>query len=707
MHLSQRAITPCLGCPQTSASGRSDTGTRLGMATAVLVVVASICLSMSGRASADLFLTEGQPFSGQLGTLTLYCSWGGDPSESTYPQCPGPATEAAVVNWGDGTGPDGTAVATLGSCGFDTCSYAVTGAHTFRTAGQHDISYSVTYDYLDASIEDAQDTETGSVAAHVADAPLTLQPESGVVASVGTSPSLALATLQDGNPDATSSSYSVSINWGDGAASQAGTATPTGAPGGFIITGSHAYARAGIYTATETVDDSGGSTSSTHTTVTVTPAQLTASATSELAATADASTGQVQVATLSDTNPLAHAGDLHATIDWGDGTPTSTAAVTAATAGLFAISGTHIYATSGTFQIAVSVDDGDGGHASTRAMIVVGNAHDLICASPAAALHAGEGSPLPSTVLATFADADQNLTTNAFTTTIDWGDGSPPTTGTVARSSGQALGCAGPLFTASGGHTYIEAGQYTATLTIADQGGATATVATTIAVADQPLTASGSPGLELNHGHPSGTITVAQFRDANPTGHVTDFRATINWGDGTPATTGTIVATATGAFAVTGAHTYTTTSAYHINTAISDVGGATVAAQTTAIVNAVPLTATIRQGFRTTLYRPYYTAIATLSITGAPDGATIIIRCHGRSCPLARRALQATNHPANLARQFRGKHLAPGTRVTVALADPGWCGEFWAYTIRAKKLPAYNVNPTILGPGTTTPPSKC
>ena len=106
----------------------------------------------------------------------------------------------------------------------------------------------------------------------VADAPLqaagtTLSP------AAGTAFSGVVATFTDGNPNAPISDYQApTITWGDGATSP-GTIT-TGTNGVLDITGSHTYSAAGVYTASVTIVDFGGSSATATTPVTVVPALI-------------------------------------------------------------------------------------------------------------------------------------------------------------------------------------------------------------------------------------------------------------------------------------------------------------------------------------------------------------------------------------------------------------------------------------------------
>src|SRR6266851_2457976 len=68
---------------------------------------------------------------------------------------------------------------------------------------------------------------------------------------------------------------------------------------------------------------------------------------------------------------------------------------------------------------------------------------------------------------------------------------------------------------------------------------------------------------------------TATFTDAaSPSGTLSDFSATINWGDNS-SSTGVVAVTAGGAYMVSGAHTYATTGIFTITTTIHDVGGST------------------------------------------------------------------------------------------------------------------------------------
>src|SRR5205823_3523546 len=66
-----------------------------------------------------------------------------------------------------------------------------------------------------------------------------------------------VATFTDTAPEPLSS-YSATIDWGDGLSS------PGSVSGGFTVSGSHTYANGGTFTITVTIRDEGGATATPH-----------------------------------------------------------------------------------------------------------------------------------------------------------------------------------------------------------------------------------------------------------------------------------------------------------------------------------------------------------------------------------------------------------------------------------------------------------
>jgi hypothetical protein len=179
---------------------------------------------------------------------------------------------------------------------------------------------------------------------------------------------------------------------------------------------------------------------------------------------------------------------------------------------------------------------------------------------------ATEGVTFTGTV-ATFTDPDPASTAGEYSATIDWGDGTPTTAGTISGRPG------GP-FTVSGTHIYVEQGTYTVTVTITDVNNPknNATVISTARVGDAKLssTCATMPVSTQTYSGPT-----AIFTDQSSTGTLSDFSATISWGDSS-SSPGTITGGPGNApYTVSGTHTYALTGTFLITTTIADVGGST------------------------------------------------------------------------------------------------------------------------------------
>ena len=90
----------------------------------------------------------------------------------------------------------------------------------------------------------------------------------------------------------------------------------------------------------------------------------------------------------------------------------------------------------------------------------------------------------------------------------------------------------------------------------------------TVTWADAPITAAGT-SFSATEGQ-STTATVAHVRDGDPNDKAAEYRATIDWGNGTPATAGTMTDTGPGAYDVSGTHTYADEGTYTVKVHIAD-----------------------------------------------------------------------------------------------------------------------------------------
>src|SRR5205823_8319382 len=105
-------------------------------------------------------------------------------------------------------------------------------------------------------------------------------------------------------------------------------------------------------------------------------------------------------------------------------------------------------------------------------------------------------------------------------------------------------------------------------------------------VGDAPLAAAGVPVSALQ-GTPAVNVLVATFTDAGGPEPVGNYTASIDWGDGSAATPGTVSAAGT-TFNVFGSHTYNVPSRFVVTVALRDEGGSTATATTSALVAPIP-----------------------------------------------------------------------------------------------------------------------
>src|SRR5207302_907054 len=187
------------------------------------------------------------------------------------------------------------------------------------------------------------------------------------------------------------------------------------------------------------------------------------------------------------------------TITWGDGSPATAATVTLSS-GTFSVTGTHTYADEGSYTATASVVDDGGTSEEPREGTAV---HDAaLTASNRAGFTATEGNLSATVTVATFSDASPAASAADFAgTTITWGDGSPARAATVTLSSG--------TFSVTGTHTYADEGAYTATASVVDDGGATASATDAATVNDAALTARKGTRFTATEGTSTDTVTGA------------------------------------------------------------------------------------------------------------------------------------------------------------------------------------------------------
>jgi hypothetical protein len=260
-----------------------------------------------------------------------------------------PGDFVATINWGDAT-------VTAGTVSGGGGAFQVSGTHTYAGSG--------TFSVVVTLSDDAPGTATAQATstAHVGASTVSVAANSFSVAEAAPFNG-AVATFSDTDATKTPASFTATINWGD-ATTTAGTIV--GGSGVFTLNGQHTYAEEGTFTVTASVTENapGVASGSGTGTATVTEGDVLTPTPMTFAATA-AVPFSGPVAAFSDTNTTSVPGGFVVTINWGDGN--TTAGTVTGGGGSFTASGSHTYATNGSFVVAVTLADVAPGTATATA----------------------------------------------------------------------------------------------------------------------------------------------------------------------------------------------------------------------------------------------------------------------------------------------------------------------------------------------------
>ncbi len=184
------------------------------------------------------------------------------------------------------------------------------------------------------------------------------------------------------------------------------------------------------------------------------------------------------------------------------------------------------------------------------------------------------------------------------------------------------------------------------------------------------------------------TSLTASFTDANPGDHHGDFTASIDWGDGLQASSGTVTYdSTTKIYSVAGSHTYAEDGSYDVTVTVNDDGGSATTITGTATVSSTAENPTLSEAASTiSLMAQVATALGltltpadsddslTVTITGVPNGATFNAgTLNGSTLTITQAQLDALGGLGNLTMTAGG---AGGTlHVTATNAEGGSASE--------------------------------
>jgi uncharacterized delta-60 repeat protein len=423
----------------------------------------------------------------------------------------------ATIAWGDGNTSTGVVAADAHG------GFTVSGTNAYAVQG----SYSVTVAIFDQG--GASATVQGTVTITDPALKTMFVPFSG---TDGQPAGGAIVDFTDSDPNGNLGQYHSVITWGDGTTS-AGALAADG-HGGFTVSGTNAYARAGSYAVDVAISDAGGTTADARGAITITdPTPL-------MVFIPPAPTAAIPfsgvVATFTDPDPNGRIGDYTADINWGDGSSSSGTVVSDGKGG-FNVTGAHTYDHEGIAFAGVTLVDKGGSAAAMDGRVIVA---DAPLTATAASFNAGVNVPLYGLV-ADFKDADPRGTTSILSATIDWGDGVSSPGSIVADGHGG--------FLVNGGHTYVTVGAYKLKVSISDLGGAVAAPSGAVGI-EPALRASGRSVNAAPQQPFSGVVAV--FSGGDPLNGAASYSATVTWADGS-SSTGFVTADPTGGFDVSSA----------------------------------------------------------------------------------------------------------------------------------------------------------
>ncbi len=188
------------------------------------------------------------------------------------------------------------------------------------------------------------------------------------------------------------------------------------------------------------------------------------------------------------------------------------------------------------------------------------------------------GVPFTNQTVATFTDPAGPGPVGTYTASINWGDHTPASAGTITYNA------ATQVFTVSGGHTYAAAGTYAVTTSISHDPSPAVMALSTAIVSAPPVVVSGGRTVNAIQNQPVTGAVVATFTDPGGPDAVGNYTAMIAWGDGISSAGVIAYDAATSTFAVAGSHTYTLGGTFSITVTVNHQSSPAASSTSSAVV---------------------------------------------------------------------------------------------------------------------------
>jgi hypothetical protein len=344
---------------------------------------------------------------------------------ATFTDTGGSGSYTGTIDWGDGSATSAASFSTSGS------TTTVTGSHTFAHAGLYLVTTTVT---------SAGNNYTYTSYLSVDDAALTTTAQNFSGSAWTALSNVQVASFTDANTLSAAGDFDALINWGDGVTSEG---IVSGSGGSFTVSGSHNYRNARSFPVSVTIVDQDSQTSKT-VTPTATISGSVALQAGNVTATANASTGTINVASFT----ASSGSSFSANIDWGDGSLTT--GTVSGSAGSYTVSGSHTYATAGSFPLHVVISSGGSVVAEDYATAAVAT---VALAGTGTSLAPSQGQSFENVEVARFTETGPGSPLEDYTAVIHWGDGTQDYGTLVAEGGGS--------FAVLGSHAYAHSGPFT------------------------------------------------------------------------------------------------------------------------------------------------------------------------------------------------------------------------------------------------------